>query len=140
MHSWERICGFRTVGKGWCGAWVSDDVRVQVRLPLPAKCPDYGPAVLGRTPIECPAEFRRPPFDALRSQRAWVMALGFCVCRILLKLIELAETRRRCRVGRGVGRFLLMLRRRPFRGSRGVVRLLLDPEPPTGSDTLETGE
>ncbi len=42
---------------------------VDVRLPLPATCPDCGADVLARADIEGPAPPGRPPFNALRLRR-----------------------------------------------------------------------
>ena len=44
-------------------------VAVDVRLPLPAVCPDCGADVLARADIEGPAAAGRPPFNALRLRR-----------------------------------------------------------------------
>ena len=43
---------------------------IDVRLPLPAVCPDYGADVLARADIEGPSPPRRPLFNALRIRRA----------------------------------------------------------------------
>ena len=43
---------------------------VDVRLPLPASCPDCGGDVLARADIEGPDPPGRPPFNALRIRRA----------------------------------------------------------------------
>ena len=42
---------------------------VDVRLPLPASCPDCGADVLARADIEGPDPPGRPPFNALRIRR-----------------------------------------------------------------------
>ena len=42
---------------------------VDVRLPLPAVCPDCGADVLARSDIEGPETQRRPPFNELRIRR-----------------------------------------------------------------------
>ena len=43
---------------------------IDVRLPLPAVCPDCGADVLARADIEGPSPPGRPPFNALRIRRA----------------------------------------------------------------------
>ena len=43
---------------------------IDVRLPLPATCPDCGANVLARADIEGPSPPGRPPFNALRIRRA----------------------------------------------------------------------
>ena len=64
---------------------------VDVRLPLPASCPDCGGDVLARADLEVPEPPGRPPFNALRIRRTETMTLRFIVARILRELIELAE-------------------------------------------------
>ena len=43
--------------------------EIDVRLPLPATCPDCGADVLTRADIEGGATPRRQPFNAIRLQR-----------------------------------------------------------------------
>ena len=43
---------------------------IDVRLPLPATCPDCGADVLARADIEGPESQRQLPFDAPRIRRA----------------------------------------------------------------------
>ena len=43
---------------------------IDVRLPLPAVCPDCGADVLARADIDGPSPPGRPPFNALRIRRA----------------------------------------------------------------------
>ena len=43
---------------------------IDVRLPLPAVCPDCGADVLARADIKGPFPPGRPPFNALRIRRA----------------------------------------------------------------------
>ena len=67
---------------------------IDVRLPLPATCPDCGADVLARADIEEPFPPGRLAFNALRVRRAKTMTLRFIVGRILRELIELADTTR----------------------------------------------
>ena len=48
---------------------LSETFAVDLRLPLPAACPDCGANVLARADIEVPAPPGRPPFNALRIRR-----------------------------------------------------------------------
>ena len=63
---------------------------IDVRLPLPAVCPDCGADVLARADIEGETGQGRLPFDARTKRRGWRF-IG--VPRILRELIELAAER-----------------------------------------------
>ena len=52
-------------------------VAVDMRLPLPATCPDYGNDVLARADIEGPETQRQLPFDPPRIREDGTMTLPF---------------------------------------------------------------
>ena len=64
---------------------------IDVRLPLPARCPDCGADVLARADIEGPGTQHRLGFDAPRVREGEAVTSRFIVGRILRELIELAE-------------------------------------------------
>ena len=64
---------------------------IDVRLPLPAVCPDCGADVLARADIEGPSPPGRPPVQRATDPEGETMTLRFVVGRILRELIELAE-------------------------------------------------